>query len=51
MSKCCQRLCCREESSDDSELEEEVSLPPGLIPVHNEAKSQETVPITTPSAS
>ncbi|XP_066952611.1 LOW QUALITY PROTEIN: fibroblast growth factor 1-like [Macrobrachium rosenbergii] len=51
MSRCCRSLCCREESSDDSELEEEVPLPPGLIPVHNEAKAQETIPIRTPSAS
>ncbi|XP_027238241.1 fibroblast growth factor 22 isoform X1 [Penaeus vannamei] len=51
MSTCCRCLCCKEESSDDSDLEEEVPLPPGLLPVHNEAKAQETVPIHTPSAS
>lgn len=51
MSKCCRCLCCKEESSDDSDLEEEVPLPPGLLPVQNEAKAQETVPVHTPTAS
>lgn len=51
MPRCCRCLCCSEESSDDSDLEEEVPLPPGLLPVANEAKAQETVPVHTPSAS
>ncbi|KAK3865756.1 hypothetical protein Pcinc_028666, partial [Petrolisthes cinctipes] len=51
MSKCCRCLWCKEESSDDSDLEEEVALPPGLLPVHNDAKAQEMVPLTTPTAS
>lgn len=51
MPRCCRCLCCSEESSDDSDLEEEVPLPPGLLPVANEAKAQETVPVHTPTAS
>ena len=48
-SGCC--WCCKEESSDDSDMEEDVPFPPGLLPLHNEGRAQETMPIATPSAS
>ena len=41
--------CCKEET-DDSDSEEEF-LPPGIIPVKNEDKHQETVPLHTPAVS
>ncbi|KAB7506143.1 Fibroblast growth factor 20 [Armadillidium nasatum] len=47
----CKCFHCEDESTDDSDPDEEVPIPPGVIPLQNEGKEQERVPVQTPSAS
>ncbi|KAL7646652.1 UNVERIFIED_CONTAM: hypothetical protein RMT77_001903 [Armadillidium vulgare] len=47
----CKCFHCEDESTDDSDPDEEVQIPPGVIPLQNEGKEQERVPVQTPSAS